>query len=488
MLEVLLIVVLVALVVMVYYPTWGYHLVIDDVRRRSLVEAPNSIVIGSNLLDTFIRRFYGVGTLYRVGGKINVRAEHILSTVIHAINSVLVYVAFGMTDVSLASAVLYAVNPAGLQTSVWLNGRRYAMAVMMMLGMMCAVNYGGTIGWAGILLYPLAVMLQPVAFLSAMVYGWVGIVAVILAVVFLYPTMKNKISERLDKVHSTDMRNFSMKKLIPIVKIFGYSVEKMILPRRVMMCDRNLFYWGMTEDGNKEAYRLDLNFVRGCIFLIFSVAGFLLIPIDMRLYWVLMVASTLQWCGFITAVQHSADRYIAVPLVFAMWFLVTGISNLFGGYWLHVVIALGTYYLVNTKSSLSMYKDMESFWNYHFYYDPGGPKCREFKATHQIRSGDKFGAWETVREGLRYNPTDFKLNLLAANCCLLCGDQEAVIRYLKIAKANCYIGQEFIYKDACRGIFGIDLGAEMEKINNRTSSLPTKQRENLKNIYEMVGV
>ena len=45
--------------------------------------------------------------------------------------------------------MLYALNPVNLQVSVWLNGRRYAVAVMGMLGMMCAVKYGGVFGWAG---------------------------------------------------------------------------------------------------------------------------------------------------------------------------------------------------------------------------------------------------------------------------------------------------------------------------------------------------
>ena len=90
---------MILLVLAVYAPTWRYHLIIDDVRRRSMVEAKNSIVIGNNLVDTFLRRFYGLGTLYRVGGKVNIRAEHILSTVIHAVNVVLVYVAYGMDEV-----------------------------------------------------------------------------------------------------------------------------------------------------------------------------------------------------------------------------------------------------------------------------------------------------------------------------------------------------------------------------------------------------
>lgn len=482
----MLVILLMVLVVVVYYPTWGYHLIIDDVRRRALVEAPGSIVIGKNLVDSFLRRFYGLGTLYRVGGKVNIRNEHILSTVIHTINTVLVYVAFGMNDVAMVTAVLYAVNPVGLQTSVWLNGRRYAMAVMMMLGMMIGAANGGIFGWCGMLLYPLAVLLQPVAFLSAMVYGWVGVGSVIVVGLLLYPMYRQKINERLEKIHSLDIKSFRLRKLIPIVKIFRYSIEKMVFPGRLMMCDGHLFYWGMTNDGNNQAYKLDWSFIRGCLYLVSSIVVFFMLPDNERWYWSLMVGSVLQWSGFITAVQHSADRYLAVSMVFMMFFISYFVNAYCGEYWLYVLIALATYYVVNLKTSLGMYKDMEYFWNYHFYYDPGGTKCREFKATHQIRSGDKFGAWETVREGLCYNPNDFKLNLLAANCCFLCGDQVAVMRYLKAAKENCYIGQEFIYKDVCRGIFGMDLDIEMDNINKQKSNLPSKVRDNVKKVYDMV--
>jgi hypothetical protein len=56
--------------------------------------------------------------------------DHFITTVVHALCAVGVYLAFGKNDISFLAAILFSFNPINNQVSVWISGRGYAMATL----------------------------------------------------------------------------------------------------------------------------------------------------------------------------------------------------------------------------------------------------------------------------------------------------------------------------------------------------------------------
>src|SRR6185436_15795163 len=232
--------IIIALVFVVYYRTFFFGLIVDDIRHNQHIKDGFFKV---SFVKNLQRRFYGIGTLAR-NGKTNLIHEHIFSTIIHAIICLLMYYVFGQNLVSFMAAVLYVVNPVNNQTAIWLNGRRYAMNIVIVLSMLA-------LGKWGIILYPLIAFLQVSAFFAPILYGWVGILILPLVLFLAGREIRDKMNYRFDKVVNSQHRKFHFKKAIPIIKIYGNSFVKMIFPGRTMMIYPFLFYWGMTEEGNQ---------------------------------------------------------------------------------------------------------------------------------------------------------------------------------------------------------------------------------------------
>ena len=50
-------------------------------------------------------------------------------------------------------------------------------------------------------------------------------------------------------------------------------------------------------------------------------------------------------------------------------------------------------------------------------------------------------AWYEIVEALKYNPQDMRMNLLAAEVCMVMADKNSAQAHLNIAIQNCYDGQ-----------------------------------------------
>jgi len=476
------ILIIIALIFLVYAKTINFQLVVDDIRRSK--EVIEGILDDKTISwpEIIRRRLYGIGTLARKG-KINLKHEHFLTVCIHSLICVLIYKAFGSNEISLWASILYALNPANNQTSIWLNGRRYAINCTLVLGIL-------TIGPIGLILYPLACLLQVNAIFAPILFGWWGVLAFPIFYLVAGPQTIERVKERFSsgRIDSPDLTTITLKKLIPAIKTYGLYCLKMILPERTMMCYSHLFYWGMTAEGNKDAYAIDKKFLGGVIAIALTIASGVYFWGKPQFFMLLfMFASIFQWCGLISVTQMFTDRYISLANTFMMYFVAYFAYQFLGANAISVLTALCAYYYANLQVTMTMYKNLESFWNYHLYFNPSDPKCPEFKASTLLKQGDPIGAWGVVKEALRHNPNDYKLNLLAANCMECFQDHKSVLLYMNIAKKNCYFGKEFLLKDLQRKIFKFDLDEELRKIEEKTSRFTTKERENIKAIGALVN-
>ncbi len=263
----------------------------------------------------------------------------------------------------------------------------------------------------------------------------------------------------------------------------------MILPGVSLFAYPHFHYWGLTEDGRKKAHSLNQHFYLGCASVLLTAAGLIYFKDQMFWWFLVMCLSTLQWCAIIPVTQIFTDRYISLPNVFMMFFIVHVVNVLAGFYAIPILTGLFVYYLTTLKITKMMYRGIFEYHDHHIYFDPAGPASREQKATRLLfKHRDPMGAWETIKRGLEVNPNDMKLNLIAAQCMDTLGDKQAVIMYLKKAKENIYIGQEHIYKAVQNNLFGLDLEREIKNIEEKSSKLDRKVREQITKVYDVLKV
>lgn len=512
--------IIIFVVLIVYWRTFDFKTIIDDVKRFAsirkglffrprpwLEQVKNRLYSGGTfviakpckeckgtgkipkpktkeVVDDTCPNCYGHGKYH----DLNYKVEHIATTLIHALICVLIYFAFGKNETAFMASCLYAVNPANNQSSVWLNGRRYAFNIVIVLLMLI-------IGPLGMLLYPMTAILQVSAILAPLMYGeyltlpiaGMCLLAIAVFVFLSWEDIKEKILWRWKLMPECDHKKLHIAKLIPTTKVYGAYILKMIFPERTLMTYPFLYYWALTKEGDKNAYRIDRHFIWGIVCVAFSVAGLKFFEGQTWWLFLFMCLSIVQWCGFITLNQIFADRYIPLPNVFMMMFVSWFTVHYGGDFKYAIFFGMFIYYMQNLNITFMMYKDVESFWNYHAYYNPQDSRIAEWRATYLLSVKDISGAWEICRTALANNPTDMKLNMMAAKCMRL-SDDTATFYYMGMAKKHCYIGRmDDMYKGFQREIFGFDIDEEYEKINNKTSRMLPKQRESVKDMWHAIN-
>jgi hypothetical protein len=455
---------LISLVCIVFFRTIYFQIIVDDIRLLDQIQKGSlgGKWTAKNFLQRIASRLYGTGTWARIGkcstcrgtrnidafgddsrktipcpackgtGKawmVSLKEEHATTLVLHTLATCLVYLALGHNQVSFFAAILYAVHPTNLQTSVWMNGRRYLVNVIIVLLM-------ALLGPAGLLLYLITPLFQVTAIFAPVMYGWWGILVSGAMLLYAWPRfIRGKVKSRLDQIYNLDMKIWHRRRIIIIVKTMGFYLLQMTVPSRTMMVYPLLANWGLNKDGNDEAYRCDLYFYAGLVGLGVLAVGPFLLSGQERWWLILLGLATLQQCNIIPATQVIADRYCSVPTIFMTYF-VAKFAGPIGS------TILGLYYLNGLFSALPLFQDIHQYYNYHLFYDPKGIIVRKFKVNWLLKTGDIIGAWELIKVGLTHNPGDFSMNYQAAVCMAQMGDKKAFESYLDKAELNGYLGQE----------------------------------------------
>ncbi len=432
--------ILIALNIALYFSIINNGLVVDDVEWYAGVGStlPKIKDIRNiKQLKNFIQvRLYG-GTTFSN----NIKLEHCVSIFINAFISILIYKAFGSSTVSATAAVLYSCNPINNQSSTWLNGRRYAVnIILVLLGMIS--------GPLGILLYLLTPIFQatpifmPILFLKYPNIMVIFIPVIILTGLFFRKELIAKIKHRLSGLLSKDMIEFSPKRFIIITKIYGFYFFKMLFPQRVLMFYPTIFYWGITEKGNEDAYEFNNDLLKGVIALGISIYGVSYFHGDNLLFWCFMVCSILMWCGFFPIVQTIADRYVSLANVFMMYFLAYFICQLPSIEATMLLVSISCWYTFWLFESFKMYKDIESFYNYNMKYAHGLFQPRAEKISQLMKKGDVMSAAQCVQEGLIQNAKDYTMLLYASMIAVMMGNKNNAEVFLNEAEKNKYLYQE----------------------------------------------
>jgi hypothetical protein len=344
---------------------------------------------------------------------------------------------FGYSKVSFCAALLYVANPANHQIAIWLNGRRYAITVILVLLMLLWKPFG-------IIFYPMTFFYDhALALFTPLLFLDVGYwLTLLIPIVYFYKgkSLRNRVKGRMDKILSSFQRGFTKDRLIIIVKSYGFFFSKMITPMRVLINNPELYWWGINEKDNKECYAINPEFYRGLLAVVVSIALVFYFQDYMKIMWLFTVLSILQWSAITSAVQINAERYMAVPIVFMMFFLSYFINIFPNANYIYVAVI--TYYATNLQGTMFMYKSIDHYQKYQMLYAPSIAKPRFNRIDFYFKQGRFLTAWYLIEEGLGQMPNDFLLLYQAAICLNQIGNFEQALQLLDKAEKNTYLGQE----------------------------------------------
>lgn len=486
-----------ALIACLYYPVINYGLVVDDLPWRERMREgwldwdrrPGPI----GKLRTAWLRLYGGGIL---GRNTSVKLDHAISIFIHLLISISIYYAFGRSMASAWGSVLYAVHPSALHLAAWLNGRRYALAVLCGLIAVWLVQAGqegggGLFLMGGIIIYIVGVCFQPISLPAVILLPPLTLVPVFLMAPILYQGHRDKYVMRLLTILDRRRAYIGVRSFPAYVKVAGWNLRRVFMPGVSFMIYRCLLGWGCTKAGNEEAYKRDGSFWGNLLLLagFGGYVGWLLMTgeVWMGRVGLAILGVCVMYSGWCPVIQWATDRYmgfgVAMGGVFIAHTVLRGMGVELGSAVLMGYLGMQVVYFLESRG---MFREIEAFDRHHI--DRQKWNCRVFEpvGAKKLKGGDVFGAWEVAREGLRYSPEDMKLNMLAANCMYHLKERPMVIEYMRRAWAFRNIGCEFIVKDMERRIFGADLDEEKGRIERKESKLDRKGREAVLKLHGVI--
>ena len=424
-----------------YWRIINYLLVVDDLTQFEVKKSGEKCELKKAGLVRWLKyKLYGFGTLgidftNEQTQRNSIRKDHVLTLILHTIICLLIYQVLGHNDISFWASILYAVNPINHQTAIWSNGRRYALNVILVLLMLWLPKPWGLLAWVCTPFLHLTAVFAPV------MLGWKYALAIPLAGAIAWYWQYGDYKMRMGTQKSDEMLNWKATRFIPSIKLFGFYFIRSFWPGKCMMVYPHLYAWGLTKQGNENAHAFNLSFFRGVLALCISLVGLICLHGQERLYFIFAILSMVQWSGWIMVTQHSCDRYTACATPFMMYLLSSLSFNYFGQAALPVILFFIGLYISELNVVMPMYKTILSFHQFHNYFYPDNIISRASMVHGMMGEKQPLQAWYEIVEALKYNPSDMRMNLLAAEVCLIMADRNSAQAHLNIAVTNVYEGQ-----------------------------------------------
>ncbi len=429
------ILIIIAFNLILYFPTLKYGYVMDD--EQWIDGIKDGFFKNKRGIEFIKLRLYGAGTF-----GLNKEIDHAFTLMLHTLICVLIYIGLGYNHISFGGAMLYACNPINHQTSMWLNGRRYAINIILILLMIISNQQGflGKLLAMGIYLF--TGLFQVTAIFSPIILGILPSIVMVIFSLLFHQQIKDKIIDRERNMADGDQKKFHPSRIIVIVKSFGFYFGRMLTPGICATIYPNLFWWGKTKEGNKDAYKIDRDFIIGIFYILCFIPVFLLLHGNYRCWEIFTFLAIMQWCNIIPVLQVLADRYISLANVFMMFFLSYFINTILPQDGWMILMLIGAYYCLGLSVVMPMYKNIVSFYNYHIEYFPKMPWPRTIYIESLMMTGNIEEAEIMTRQGLMANYHDFTLLRNGAMFCLFRGYYDNGMIFLDEAERNLYLGQE----------------------------------------------
>ena len=192
-----------------YYKTLSYGLIMDDDKWYSKIKEQGiyrfKYVNNLESIKYFIQeRLYG-GTTFGT----NERIEHSFTLILHIFASCLIYIVFGYNNISFFASILYSCNPINHSTSIWLNGRRYLINVILVLLIMIVWKYGIWGRAITILLYLSTGIFHLTALFTPVLFGIGNLGLLACFYVIFGNNIIAIVKSRSDAIAESDIKHFS---------------------------------------------------------------------------------------------------------------------------------------------------------------------------------------------------------------------------------------------------------------------------------------
>lgn len=389
-----------------------------------------------NLWQKFIWSFGGLLWITDENGEKNTTTQytdpvfdHLITMILHIINSVLVYFAFGANDVSFLAAVMFSIHPAAMQgSSVWLSGKGYAAGLMF-----CLLAY-----WlkpAAPLFYAIgswyvAVLVMPFVFLHSPY--WPMIIMAPLAFLWRKKMLKAAIEYKYNMVKLT-RDPFHWHNIILVFKTIGYYLALCVFPVRLGVHHEYIAMYGVTDKDTKECldlrdkfFWIGIAFVLATAYMFFWHWG----PVALGMMWFLVFI--MPWSNWMAAVnQPIAERYAVIALVGAIY----AVANLIIGYPVIYAMLL-TYYATVSSFFMPAYRHILHYAVYNVVNFPRSFQGWLWKSDVERNFRLIERSFDSAMQAWVVRPEDFLVNNNVATLLLMqrrYGDAEPFLQ--RMAKA-----------------------------------------------------
>jgi hypothetical protein len=393
--------------------------VLKQVTDNFLFHPKKSFMTRSFLRDVWNHFF---GDLYLYPG-----LAHFMNLFVHCVNSVLIYLAFGQNEVSFIAAILFAINPVNNQVSIWLSGRTYSIATMLLL--------------TGILFKPALPFLFAVALYRCVAILPAPIVLFFtpywmfaLPLPFIGYLLRNRYLGTIAMRWATvpdDMKKITPMKSIIALKTLGYYLMHSLFPMNLGMCHTYMHNMGMSPEETKPCYKIDKFFFVGLAFILALITALILGYKDnvFGLIWYLVFI--FPWLNIILLNHPISERYTYMANIGLMLF----VASMIVAYPVLVGILIG-WYGIRLWTFMPAYKDCLHFWQSNVDNFPEGTLGYNqlgIEKSEQGKTGSAFDIWQA---GLNLRPNDFRLNYNIANMLSNVGRFEGIKEYIVKAEQN----------------------------------------------------
>lgn len=360
--------------------------------------------------------------------------EHLLALMLHILICILIYIAFGKSQISFVAALLYATNPVNNQGTIWPGGRGYALPIAcLLLAMAVPLTAPVALGFCS--WYTIG-FLAPLALIGSSKWYLVGWMPLIW---LLHSRKWSTALKSKAKIESFDEDKVSLKpkKFVILIKTFGFYLTLCLFPHKITFY--HSFLQSMSGSGKDKAQTIwDKYFWIGAI----AICSFVFYIAQVQwstLHWSLFAffITIIPFCNFIRANQEIAERFCALPNVF----LMLALSHLIASY-SFLVAAFVIFYATRTFYTLIMYKDEYFITELAILEDPNA-----WYAWH-VRAHKR---WDTqsYKEALimwvmarLISPREFKILMNISTCLRMLKNDKEADAFLRLAKECIVPGQE----------------------------------------------
>jgi len=369
--------------------------------------------------------------------------DHLMTTLVHSAVAMMIYLAFGANQVSFWAALLFSANPANNQASIWISGRGYALATLLLLISLYS-PFLAPFSLFGCAYFNIG-YLAPLALVGS--NNWHVLIWMPFIWWFWWKRFRKDVVFKAKNEEVVEDSKFHLRKLVLAIKTVGFYLSLCLIPFRITFYHSFLQSCAGNDIMKRRAYTMkDKFFWIG----LFSIIGWLSYIYfrgwDLFSYGMFWFYVTIAPFSNLRRVQQEcAERYMYMANVGVMIGLVSLIIN----YPVLLVVFL-TMYISRLYTTMRMYSD--DFWLIEeaVLEDPGAWYAwhvRGFKRWNNESWREALTMWVMAN---MISPREFKVLFNIACVLKLLGKKDEAEQFIKKAEANIIPGQEVAAQEAIK--------------------------------------